>query len=396
MGYVNFKEEVYVAKEQLEKRKNNNQKIIKEMHKNRTLAKEYSPYEKYSYKEFKKQAFGKQGVEDEQNFILMENKDIICSKFINCRFSNIKFKNCNFIGCIFEECDFLGGGVSFDGCTFIKSDSNQKPSLNRKDNFSCYLKGCSIYPKFVNCDLSYLIFENCLIKNASFQKTDMISIIIYKSELNMVTVEDCDLSGIKIFKTYISDLEFNDRKRSKLDEKSFFDKIPIRNGSRNEYEGIYMVYQNIADKFKDNTLNNNFGEYYFLGKNTQRKTLDFLPKLESFLYFVTCGYGERPIYALIFSLVLIVIFAFLYLITGLEVDGHTIGLVEGSYKGVGLREFFTYFNESINLSVGMFAGMGINKATPDTVSYSVANVEMITGVIMMGVGIGTLTRKIIR
>lgn len=396
MAYINFKEENHVAMQQLKNRKENNDIILKKIQRDRTYLKDYSPYEKYSYKEFNNEVFGKQGVEDEQNFIKIEKKDIVCSKFTNCKFLNIKFKKCKFIGCTFENCDFLGGGVSFEGCTFVKADASGKPSLNKKDHFSCYFKGCKIYPEFLECDLSYTIFEDCLIKNAFFKKSDMIAVIIYNSELNMVDIQDSNLTGIKVVKTYIVDLEFTDKKRSKFDEKSYFDKIEIREGTKEEYEGVYTVYQSIANKFKENTLNNNFGEYYYLGKKTQRKALGFFPKVWSYLYFFTCGYGERPEYALYFSIVIMILFGFVYLITGIEIEGHNISYLNGSMNTVGLRKFLTYYNETLNLSIGMFAGVGFIKAEPDNISYTIANIEMIIGIVMMGVGIGTLTRKIVR
>ena len=54
-----------------------------------------------------------------------------------------------------------------------------------------------------------------------------------------------------------------------------------------------MTYETIADKFKENSLNNNFGEYYYLCKKEEYKVLDPWPKFMSFLNNVTCGYGRK-------------------------------------------------------------------------------------------------------
>ncbi|MEG0641551.1 MAG: pentapeptide repeat-containing protein [Clostridium sp.] len=396
MGYVNFKEEVYVANQQLNNRKFNNKKIFQQIQKDRTLLKNYSPYQEFSYKIFNNEQFGKSGIEDEDNFIRIENKDILCSKFISCSFNNVLFKNCNFIGCVFEECDFVLGGVSFDGCRFIMEDSIKKPSLNVRDNFSCRFQRCSIYPKFKNCNLSFCIFEDCFIKDASFEKTDMTSIIIYSTDIKMANIQDCDMSGIKFVNSYIEDMEFRDKQKTKLDEKSFFDKIPIRYKNRDEYEGIYMQYETIADKFKENTLDNNFGEYYYLAKCTQRKTLDPVPKIQSYIYWFTCGYGERPLNAVITSLCIIFIFSFIYLFSGLDIDGQIISYITGDMRGLSFRDFITHYNESLTLSISMYGAVGFINAQPAPVSYLISGIEVIIGIIMIGVGIGTLTRKIVR
>ncbi len=61
-----------------------------------------------------------------------------------------------------------------------------------------------------------------------------------------------------------------------------------------------------------------------------------------------------------------------------------------------LPEIIGDLNETLNLSIGMFAGVGVNNGQPSEVGYMVSNFEMVIGIIMMGLGIGTLTRKIVR
>lgn len=395
MAYINFKEEVYVAKKQLEKRINNNEKLFNDIKSSKKISNKYNPDEKYSYKEFNDTVFGGGHSKSEDEFKEISNIDIVCTKFINCTFSNIKFKGCKFIGCYFINSNFNSGGVIFEECIFIKQESDAVPNLNSDDNFSCTFDGGKIYAKFLSCNLGHVIFNNCNLKNTNFEVSDMSSVIIINSNLNMIVIIDSDLSGIKIVNTYIEDLEFRDKDKSKLDEKSFIDKIKFKYNTREEYEGIYTIYENIADKFKDNNLKNNFGEYYYLCRKVQRKTLDPLPKIFSFLAFVTCGYGERPIYAAYFSLFIIILFSILYLLSGIIVNEQLI--VFSHFKnGLTLKRFLRYYNESLNLSVGMFAAVGLTEAQPAPPSYMLSNIEMILGVIMNGIGIGALVKKLVR
>lgn len=396
MTYINFKEEKFVAKNQLEKRKKNNKKLFDDIIRKKQLGESYNPCKEYSYKVFECKHFGKKSILDEEEFSIVEGKDIICAIFKECTFSNIKFKECQFIGCTFNNCKFEEGGVSFENCNFLKEDSDIKPSLNRKDNLSCVFKNCSLYAKFLNCILGFNIFEKCIIKFTNFEQSDMESVIIIDCELNKIVISDCDLCGSKIVNTYIEDIEFKDKYQSKLDEKSFIDKIPIRYKTREEYEGIYMCYETIADKFKENNLTNNFGEYYFLCKSVQRKSLKIIPKIESTIYWLTCGYGERAIYSVISSLVLIVIFAIIYLIVGVEIDNQTVIYNLDTIRNITIRSFFSDFNEALTLSIGTFGGVGTINCDPTPRSYIINNIEVLVGVIMMGVGTGTLVRKIIR
>lgn len=44
----------------------------------------------------------------------------------------------------------------------------------------------------------------------------------------------------------------------------------------------------------------------------------------------------------------------------------------------------------------MFAGVGVVNCIPGAYGYVIANIEMILGFIMMGIAIGTLTRRFVR
>ena len=150
-----------------------------------------------------------------------------------------------------------------------------------------------------------------------------------------------------------------------------------------------------ADKFKDNNLTNNFGEYYYLCRKTQRNVLKPIPKISSTLSLLSCGYGERPIYSVYFSLSVILLFSILYLFLGIKLNEEII-TYSNIAKFSSIREFLKYYNESLNLSVGMFAGVGLTEAQPSPRAYMLSNIEMLIGILMMGIGIGALVKKIVR
>ncbi|MPQ43479.1 pentapeptide repeat-containing protein [Clostridium tarantellae] len=396
MGYINFKEECFTANEQLKNRILNNENLFNKITSSKKLSKEFTPSNELSFKCFKERTFGNSYYKNEKDFITIENKNIICSKFYKCNFNNLKFKNCKFIGCIFEDCNFEKGGVIFEKCILIKEDSDEYPNLNRKDNWGCTFKNCKMYVKFISSNIGFAIFDNCFIYNSSFQISNMTSVVIINSELKNLNFEDISLFGAKIINTYIIDLEFTDKNQSKLDEQTFVDRIPLRYRNRNEYEGLYMVYETLANKFNNNSLKNNFGEYYFLCKNMQRKTLNFLPKTVSYLYLLSSGYGERPLYSILFSLFLILFFAILYLFLGLDVNDNLVQYTINSLMSTSFLDFINDFNEAFNLSVGMFAGIGLINCQPIPKAYFASNIEMLVGVVMVGIGTSTLIRKLIK
>lgn len=397
MAYINFKEEKCFTNIEIEERKKNNMKLYQYIHKNKDKLKDYTPCKEYSFKEYKDVVLGKDGILDEADFRIVESKDIVCSKFIDCNFQNIKYKDCNFIGCVFENCNFQNGGVTFENCFFIKESTERLPSLNVKDNLGCSFYKCNIYARFLNCDLSMILFEECIIVNSSFEFTFIKKGILKNCKLDKINIEDCNLCGFKTLNCYIVDLDFNDNDITKFDDKTCFDKMVETRKDKKEYEGIYNTYETISMKFKENNLDSSFGEYYFLGKIAERKSLDkVIPKISSFIYYLTCGYGERPLYSVISSLVIILIFAIIYLFLGIKIDEEIVNLSFNSFMNMDLKTFMKYFNESLNLSVGMYGAVGFNSAKTIPKTHMISNIEMLLGIAMMGVGISTLSRKAIR
>ena len=396
MAYVNFKEENYKLKIQLNKRKKNNDNIYSYIIKHKDDMTDYNANERYSYKEINEETIGKKGDLDEKDFYIIQNIDIICSVFDNCIFSNVKFINCRIIGCKFNNCKFNAGGVIFENCIFIMENKVQSPSLNKEANYSCEFYSCEFYCDFRNCDLSYAIFEKCLIRNTWYQNTMMKSTILNFCELNMVKICDCDLSGFKTHSCYIIDFEFDDKYKTKLDEKTFFDKLVEIKKDRDEEEGLYETYQLIADKFKENTLDNNFGEYYYLGKKMESKSLSLFPKISNFLYRISCGYGERPFNALFLGIFLIMIFALIYLFVGVDINSKFVIYNWSKLSNFDFIKFIEDYNQTFALSTGVFLGVGGYDCEPVRLSLFISAVEMVLGIITVGIGLGAIVRKIIR
>ena len=181
----------------------------------------------------------------------------------------------------------------------------------------------------------------------------MRSIIINKCNIDKMEIVDSDLSGGKFLNNYMIDFSFNDNLKTKMDEKTFFDKITLKSNNRDEYEGIYEIYENIADKFKYNNLKNNFGEYYYLCRNVQRKSLKIVPKFFSYINWIATGYGERVLAPFITSLIIIIICAIAYLVVGIDIEDNMVRYGLHTIKNFDIKTFIFDFNEAFTLSVGI-------------------------------------------
>ncbi|NFI96158.1 pentapeptide repeat-containing protein, partial [Clostridium botulinum] len=79
MAYINFKEEKYVANKELRNRKKNNSKLFEEYMESKDLGREYVADNELSFKEFQEKHFGNIRIVDEDEFLVIENKDVLCS-----------------------------------------------------------------------------------------------------------------------------------------------------------------------------------------------------------------------------------------------------------------------------------------------------------------------------
>lgn len=389
MAYINFKEERYALSNQIKNRNLNNASLCNKLRKKSDEI--YTDIDElYKFREISDVVFENHNIHKEQYEVVTNTYVNVI--FRNCKFYNVKFVKSKFIGCKFIGC--ILNDIIFEDCVFIEEKIENMSILNKVDNLSCSFYKCEIYAKFVKCDLSLCLFETCEIINTNIEQTNCKKIIIHKSEIDNVRIKDCNLSGFKTLETYIEDFYFEDNGLTKLDEKTFFDVIKFKNHTNKEYIQIYKTYKIIASKFCENGMSNRFGEYYYISRKIQRKSISGFKKFWSYIQWAVCGYGERPLNCVYTSIILIVVYALLYLLAGAEIHGEIITYT--SLYEMSLEESFYHINQAFNLSVGMFCGVGYNDVSLTEVSTLISSLEMLTGVVMTGLGIGTLIRKVVR
>ena len=70
--------------------------------------------------------------------------------------------------------------------------------------------------------------------------------------------------------------------------------------------------------------------------------------------------------------------------------------ISNNISTLNMSKFIRDYNEALNLSVGIFACVGVNNGNPTELGYMVATFEILIGVVIIGIGTGTLVRKVIR
>ncbi len=304
--------------------------------------------------------------------------------FKRCKFKDIIFKDCKFNGNIFSKCIFEN--VLFENCSFYKFDN-----INIFSDECIFMKSV-----FKNCNLESSVFKECRISDLKFIESNLENTIFSNMFIENNQISDCDCRGLKIMNSAIEKLKFEDKNITKLDEYVFIDTIRIDKKYKKSYEEAAKVYKNISKKLKENNLINYASEYYYLSKCIENKSLTGIDKINSTIYWLLCGYGERPTYALITSLEIIFAFAVLYMFTGLSIDGTVVSYAEVFSYGFLQRNMITDFMSCLYFSMVTFTTVGYGDITPLNMSIFLSGVEMFLGLTMMGIWTATLARKITR
>ena len=176
-----------------------------------------------------------------------------------------------------------------------------------------------------------------------------------------------------------------------------------------ELEGIYRRLKQSYQKYGDNST---AGKFYYQEMECQRKQLRGISKFINIKnVFKLCGYGERPLYMILDSLIFIIVSAFLYLFGGIAFFGSSVlkippniidynlslNLFDIQWVMSNIGSVLDDFLICLYMSVITFTTLGYGDVCPTTsFSRTVASVEAVFGIIMTALFIFVFTRKMLR
>lgn len=283
----------------------------------------------------------------------------------------------------------MNSGLIFEECNFSKIDTEK----NSVDDMFSYFRFCELTVKFHKCDMTLNIFSKTNFYFSHFIDNKMHNIIMADCGFEISTLSDCNLNNAKIIKTKYIGFSFEDsQKRTKVNRSTFFGEISFNKSDHRELLHAVDMYFALKELFQDNKVSDLYGEYFYLYKKTEMHTLKGMSRLLSVVSFVICGYGERPFNCLIVSLLMIFACGNLYYLYGLNThDGVLIFNPLNSASGLAKDLYQCY-----HFSLVTFSTVGYGNVFPIGTSIVVNEIEMICAIILVGIWVSTLVRKMVR
>lgn len=344
----------------------------------------------YQWTKFNELTFGKGKSTSEDDLLKISGVCFYYCSFSMCGFSNISFENCSFVGCDFIECYTLGIVMVFRNCSFV----SRFPGKTSIEDMPSLFESCEFTVRFFNCDVSSIVFDKTHFYFSIFENMNMTDAIFLDCSFDTSKIRGCNLKSTKIvnpkfIEFYVDDMDM----KTKVNRKTFLDFICFNKNEQREVRDAIEVYYAFSELFENNKIMDLSGEYFFLSQKTGIRSLKGFAKFKSILSLITCGYGERPFYSLMASLTLVLVCGTLYMLFGVNINNEVLVFHPT------LANPFPAFNKLIlwyHFSLVTFSTVGYGNVVPIGGSLIVSAVEMVLGVVMVGIWVSTLVRKMTR
>ncbi|MCW8930301.1 MAG: ion channel [Gammaproteobacteria bacterium] len=275
-------------------------------------------------------------------------------------------------------------GESLIGYSLKRADLTELNLVNHHSKNGYDLSYADLYhAKLCGAHLFHLNLQG-----ASLMKADL-----RNANLHCANLEDCNLLGVKLTNARIENVTWG---KQILQEKNA-DKA-CREGNHSEMldclEQAEEIYRNLRKAAENQGLFETSG-YFFYKEMVMRRYQ--LPKF-SFQRAISqvvdwfCGYGERPLNVVLFSLLLIGFSAILYFFLGIEAHGKLIHL----NFSASLYTNSISFLECLYFSVVTFTTLGYGDLVPIGAARPIAAFEAFTGNFTIALFVVVFVKKMTR
>lgn len=244
-----------------------------------------------------------------------------------------------------------------------------------------------------SADLYRADLEGAHLFNVDFRNASLMKANLTNANLHCADLRDCNLLGVNLSNARIENVEWGERL---LQEKLAMEAL-----KRGEHEVMmdYLeqaeeIYRNLRKTAEVQGLFEISGKFFYKEMVVRRQQMPRFSFLRAISYLVDlfCGYGEKPLRVILFSLFLIAFCAVSYFTLGIYHSSGTVGFsLENS-----MSENLISFLECLYFSVVTFTTLGYGDLVPIGAARPVAAFEAFTGNFTIALFVVVFVKKMTR
>ncbi|MFI8748281.1 ion channel [Pseudomonas sp. NPDC077186] len=276
------------------------------------------------------------------------------------------------------------GGQPMLGFQLKKAELAGIDLVNHGSRAGFVLRDADLY----RADLQHAHLFALDLRGSSLMKADL-----RQANLHCVDLRDCNLLGVRLEGARLDNVVWD---RQLLQERVARELLRRGDASaaQQQFQEAEETYRNLRLHLEQAGLFEQAG--YFFHREMLMRRLQMprfsTRRLLSWLVDLFCGYGEKPLNVVLFSLGLIGVCGLLYFLTGVNQGGQTLGLrFDRSLLG-NLQDLLA----CLYYSVVTFTTLGYGDITPGGLARLIAAVEAFVGSFTMALFVVVFVKKMTR
>lgn len=244
-----------------------------------------------------------------------------------------------------------------------------------------------------HCNLNRANLSGAHLHGANFSYTSMIKSDVRGANLNQARLVFTDLLGVQFDKAKMERIEWGEvisQEKHAL-ESFYHGEYDLADQYFIEAEEVYRSLYHACD---ERGLYEESSNFHHRDRIMRRYQLEFPSKdwLVSYLVDVLCGYGEKPLRVVIFSMVIILFWSILYSCIGLNYNDQLLFLSINKPWGQNLSVFM----HCLYFSVVTFTTLGYGDITPFGPAKALAAIEAFIGSFTIAIFVVVFVKKMTR
>jgi hypothetical protein len=245
----------------------------------------------------------------------------------------------------------------------------------------------------LDCDLYRSNLHSAHLFAINLQGSSLMKADLRGANLHCADLRDCNLLGVKLDGAHLANIEWGETVlQEKLAQKAL--EVGDNTAAMDLYEQAEEVYRMLRLQLERDGLFEEAGRFYCKEMVARRKQL---PRFSYSRYLsksvdLFCGYGEKPLRVIIFSIAFIMLWAVIYFSLGIQHDEETVGFFMSHSILANLMDFLS----CVYFSVVTFTTLGYGDLTPGGIVRMFCAFQAFFGSFTMALFVVVFVKKMTR